>query len=233
MTCELLSFFGPGLLRTAAMAGILGAAACGSSARQPSAPSSVASAPTRSDIVAFGDSLTAGPGLQPHETYPAVVQRKLDAEGHPYRMVNAGVSGDTTAGGRRRFEQSLTPETRIVILALGANDGWRGVPLTEVRQNLDAMIRIAKASGIDVLLCGMVAPPVNGFQYSIDFHRIFTGLAAEHGLPLVPFMLTGVLGRVDLNLHDGLHPNAEGAKVVAENIWPYLRPMLSQTVVTN
>ena len=235
MIAELLSSFGPGALRLLAMAGLLGVAACGTSGQTPWAPSSTvgAAAPPRLDIVAFGDSLTAGPGLQPHETYPAVLQPKLDAAGLNYRMVNAGLSGDTTTGGLQRFERSLTASTRVVILALGANDGFRGVPVATVRRNLDAMIGIAKARGIDVLLCGMEAPPVHGWQYSLDFHFMFPELAAQHQVPLVPFMLTGVLGRTDLNLEDGLHPNADGARQVAENIWPHLEPMLKRAVITN
>ena len=232
MMAELLSSLGPGALRLLATAGLLGVAACGSS-EAPSAPSTVsATAPPRMDVVAFGDSLTAGPGLQPHEAYPAVLQRKLDDAGLNYRMVNAGLSGDTTTGGRQRFERSLTASTRVVILALGANDGFRGVPVATVRRNLDTMIGIAKARGIDVLLCGMEAPPVHGWQYTLDFHVIFPELAAQHQVPLVPFMLTGVLGRAELNLADGLHPNADGARQVAENIWPYLQPMLKQSVPT-
>lgn len=231
MTTEFLSFFGPGALCALTMAGVMGGAACGASERSPASPSAVTQ--PRLAIVAFGDSLTAGPGLQPHETYPAVLQRKLDDAGYNYRVVNAGVSGDTTTGGLARFERSLTSDTRIVILALGANDGFRGVPVPTVRRNLDAMIRIARSRGIDVLLCGMEAPPVHGWQYSLDFHFIFPELAAEHNLPLVPFMLTGVLGRSELNLQDGIHPNADGARVVADNIWPYLVPLLRPAAVAN
>jgi acyl-CoA thioesterase I len=233
MIGELLSCLGPGALRVVAVAGVVGFAACGSSGQSPSAPSTTGAAePPRLDVVAFGDSLTAGPGLEPHETYPAVLQRTLDAAGYNYRVVNAGVSGDTTTGGLQRFERSLTASTRVVILALGANDGFRGVPVATVRRNLEAMIVVAKARGIDVLLCGMEAPPVHGWQYSLNFHFIFPELAAEHDLTLVPFMLTGVLGRAELNLYDGIHPNAEGARVVAENIWPYLEPVLKRAVLT-
>ena len=185
-------------------------------------------------IVAFGDSLTAGPGLAPDQAYPAVLQRKLEAAGYRYRVVNAGVSGETSSEGLRRIDRALgTADTRVLILATGANDGLRGVALRIIRQNLSAMIERAQSRGVRVLLCGMETPPLHGIQYSLDFHFLFPELAATYQVPLVPFMLDGVLGRAELNLSDGIHPNAEGAAMVAENIYPYVLPLLSAAVFTN
>ena len=177
-------------------------------------------------IVAFGDSLTAGPGLRPQETYPALLQERLTREGHRHRVVNAGVSGDTTSEALRRFDAALVPETEILILAIGGNDGLRGVPVATVERNIAAMIERAQARGIDVLLCQMEAPPVGGLGYTIAFHRVYTRLAEQYKVPLVPFFLIGILGNEDLDLDDSLHPNAAGHRVIADTIWPYLRPML-------
>jgi acyl-CoA thioesterase-1 len=212
-----------------AAAAVLAAASCGSAERSPVAPSSTTSSIPPA-IVAFGDSLTAGPGLRPEQTYPAVLQRELENAGHRYRVVNAGVSGETTAEGLLRFSRALPADARVVIIAMGANDGLRGVPLGTIRSNLAAMIVEAKQRGLKVLLCGMETPPLHGLRYSVDYHFLFPDLAAEHGVPLVPFMLNGVVGRADLNLEDGIHPNAEGAAVVAQNILPHLLPLLSAGV---
>lgn len=179
-------------------------------------------------IVAFGDSLTSGPGLKPEETYPALLEQKVTAERRPHRVVNAGVSGDTTTAALRRFDAALVPDTAIVIIAIGINDGLRGVPVATVERNVAAMIERAQTRGIAVLLCGMEAPPVGpgGFNYTLDFHRIYTRLADRYKVPLVPFFLIGVVGNDELNLNDTLHPDAAGHRVMADAIWPYLRPML-------
>ena len=177
-------------------------------------------------IVAFGDSLTSGPGLQPEQTYPALLQQKVTGDAHDYGIVNAGVTGDTSSEALRRFDRALVPETRILILAIGINDGLRGVPVSTVERNISTMIERAQARDIDVLLCGMEAPPLSGFGYTIAFHRMFTQLADRYDLPLVPFFLIGIIGNDELNLDDSLHPNAAGHKVIADTIWPYLRPML-------
>jgi acyl-CoA thioesterase I len=177
-------------------------------------------------IVAFGDSLTSGPGLRPDQTYPALLQQRISSEGYHYRVVNAGVTGDTTSEALPRFEQALVPDTRIVIIALGINDGLRGVPVATVERNITTMIERAQARNIKVLLCGMEAPPLGGFSYSIEFHRAFTRMADRFQLPLVPFFLLRVAGDPDLNLEDRFHPNAAGHRVIADTIWPYLRPML-------
>lgn len=214
-----------------AAAAVLAAASCGAAERSPAAPSTTTpTAPPA--IVAFGDSLTAGPGLQSHETYPSVLQKQLDQAGYRYRVINAGVSGETTSDGVKRFARALTDDTRVVILAMGANDGLRGVPLDTIRRNLSTMIAEAKRRGIRVLLCGMETPPLHGLRYSVDFHFLFPELATEHDVALVPFMLNGVVGRAELNLEDGIHPNAAGAAMVAQNIYPYLLPLLSAGVFT-
>ena len=178
------------------------------------------------EIVAFGDSLTSGPGLRPDQAYPALLQQRIASEGLEYRVVNAGVTGDTSTEALRRFEGALGPDTRIVILAIGANDGLRGAPVTTVERNIAAMIERAQARGITVLLCQMEAPPIRGFTYTIEFHRIFTRLAERYQLRLVPFFLMDILGNDSLDLDDTLHPNAAGHKIIADTIWPHLRPML-------
>ena len=177
-------------------------------------------------VVALGDSLTSGPGLEPDETYPAILQQRITANGFPHRVVNAGVSGDTSADALRRFDAAVVPDTRVLIVALGANDGLRGVPVGTLRRNLSTIIEQAKARGIRVLLCGMETPPTRGFEYSIQFHQVFPDLAAQYGVPLMPFLLIGVALIPDLNLEDGFHPNAAGHRRMAENMWPYLEPLL-------
>jgi acyl-CoA thioesterase-1 len=177
-------------------------------------------------IVAFGDSLTAGPGLRPEQTYPALLQERIARDGLAYRVRNAGVTGDTSTQALRRFDAALAPDTRIVILAIGANDGLRGVPIATVERNIAAMIERAQTRGIAVLLCQMEAPPIGGLSYTIEFHRIFTRLANRYGVRLVPFFLLDILGNDSLDLDDTLHPNAAGHKIIADTIWPHLRPML-------
>jgi acyl-CoA thioesterase-1 len=177
-------------------------------------------------IVAFGDSLTSGPGLQRDQTYPALLQRKIAAKGYKFRVVNAGVSGSTSTRALTRIDQALVADTRILILALGINDGLRGVPVATVERNLTTIIERARSRNIAVLLCQMEAPPVNGFSYTIEFHRLFPRLAARYELSLVPFFLYGVAGDAELNLPDGIHPNAEGHKLIAETVWTYLEPLL-------
>lgn len=177
-------------------------------------------------IVAFGDSLTAGPGLKPEETYPALLQERIASEDHDYRVINAGVSGDTSTEALRRFDSALVPDTQIVIIAVGANDGLRRVPVATVERNISTMIERAQARDIQVLLCQMEAPPLRGLNYTIEFHRVFTRLADRYKVPLVPFFLLGIFGNDELNLDDSLHPNAAGHKIIADTIWPHLRAML-------
>jgi len=177
-------------------------------------------------VVALGDSLTAGPGLRAEETYPALLQQRARAAGYAHVFLNAGVSGDTTADGVRRLGSALVPDTRVLIVALGANDGLRGVPIGTIRLNLETIIERAQSRSIRVLLCGMETPPTKGWQYSIDFHRLFPELAGRYGVPLMPFLLFGVAGDPDYNLGDRVHPNAAGMRIMAETIWPYLEPLL-------
>ena len=177
-------------------------------------------------VVALGDSLTYGPGLRPEEMYPALLQQRITSAGLGYQVINAGVGGDTSSDALARFDDALVPETSILILAIGANDGLRRVPVTTVERNISTMIERAQARGIKVLLCQMEAPPLGGLEYSIAFHRVYTRLADRYGIPLVPFFLFGILGNENFDLDDSLHPNAAGHKVIADTIWPHLRPML-------
>jgi len=179
-------------------------------------------------IVAFGDSLTAGLGVTPEESYPARLQAKLRAEGYPYRVVNAGSSGDTTAGGLRRVDWALKNKPDIVIVALGANDALRAQNLASVRQNLDAIVARFQKAGARVLLVGMEVPPNYGAQYAADFRKIYVDVAQKRGVAFMPFLLDGVGGKPSLNQADGIHPTAEGYGIVADHLWPYLQPLLTR-----
>jgi acyl-CoA thioesterase-1 len=188
-------------------------------------PTQPATSPDRI-VVALGDSLTAGPGLSPEETYPARLQERIRAAGLPHVVINQGVSGDTTADALARLDRTLASAPEVLIVALGANDGLRNVPVTTVQRNLATIVERAQQRNIRVLLCGMETPPNHGWQYSLDFHRIYPELARTYDVPLMPFLLTGVVGRPELNLADGWHPNAAGARRIADNLWPYLEPLL-------
>jgi acyl-CoA thioesterase I len=181
--------------------------------------------PAMRTIVAFGDSLTSGYGLPPEQTFPAVLERRLRAQGLPFRVVNHGVSGDTTSDGVRRLNAALAERPEILILALGANDGLRGVPIASVRSNLETIIKAAQTANVKVLLCGMEALPFHGLEYTIEFHRLYDELSAKYDTPRVPFMLAGVIGNQDMLQPDLVHPNAAGAAQIAGNIWPYLQPL--------
>jgi acyl-CoA thioesterase I len=185
-----------------------------------------AKADTRPRVVFLGDSLTAGLGLAPEDAYPTLVQQKIDAAGLSYLVVNAGVSGDTSAGGLSRLDWALEGNVRVMVVALGGNDGLRGLPAEELKRNLAAIIQRARARKIDVVLAGMEAPPNFGQAYIVSFHQVYPELAKEYGIPLVPFLLQGVAGVEGLNQRDGIHPTAEGARTVADNVWTVLRPML-------
>lgn len=203
---------------------LLAAMACQSSA--PTRPAAGGRANDPPKVVVLGDSLTAGPGLRTEETLPARLQERVRAAGYPHIIVNAGVSGDTTAGGLARLERALEPGTTVLVVALGANDGLRGVPVETVRGNLAAIIERAQQRGLKVLLCGMETLPSRGWEYTLDFHRIYPELAQRYSVSLMPFLLADVAGRAELNLEDGWHPNAAGARVMADNMWPYLEPLL-------
>jgi acyl-CoA thioesterase-1 len=199
-----------------------------SSASSTSAAPVAPVASTRPRIVFLGDSLTAGYGLDVEQSVPSLVQKQLDAEGYTYEVVNAGVSGDTSAGGLRRLDWSLDGNVRILVVELGANDGLRGLPVAEMKQNLKTIITAAKRRGIDVLLTGMEAPPNYGSAYTSDFRRAFRDLAGEEHVALMPFYLYQVAGVPALNIADGLHPNPTGARIVEANLWRSLKPLLDK-----
>jgi acyl-CoA thioesterase-1 len=189
-------------------------------------------APSRPRIVVLGDSLTAGLGLVESEAYPSLLQKKLDDEGYEFEIVNAGVSGDTTAGGLRRLDWALDGDVKILIVALGANDALRGLSIDEMKENLGTIIERARARGVTVLLAGMEAPPNYGEEYTVKFRQVYRDLARTHQVSLVPFLLDGVAGEARLNQGDGIHPNAEGARLIAETIWRALRPMADAATAT-
>lgn len=216
---------------------LLALAGCGGNATsQPASkpaqarPAAPAAAPgeSRPRIVALGDSLTAGLGLPESQAYPALIQKTLDADGYNFEVVNAGVSGDTSAGGLRRLDWSLEGDVKVLILALGANDGLRGLPVTEMKNNLARIIERAKEKEIVVILAGMEAPPNYGDDYTSAFRRVYPELAREHGVRLLPFLLANVAGDTALNQSDGIHPNARGAEIIADGIWQMLQPVLDQ-----
>ena len=186
-----------------------------------------ATTPASPRIVAFGDSLTAGLGLQRDETYPARLQEILQAEGYDVEVVNASVSGDTTAGGLRRLEWALEGDVRILIVALGGNDGLRGLPVGQMKENLREIVTRAQQKGVTVLLAGMEAPPNLGSLYTDQFREVFHELARDQEVSFVPFLLEGIAGNAALNQADGIHPTAEGARMVAAHLWPMLQPMLT------
>jgi acyl-CoA thioesterase I len=182
----------------------------------------------RSRIVALGDSLTVGLGLVETESYPSLLQNKLDEEGYAFEMVNAGVSGDTSAGGLRRLDWALEGDVRILIVALGANDGLRGLSIAEMKQNLTTIIERAREKSIVVILAGMEAPPNYGPEYVQSFRAAFREVASKQRVLFIPFLLDKVAGQGSLNQPDGIHPNAEGARIIAETVWPVLRSVLDQ-----
>jgi acyl-CoA thioesterase I len=196
------------------------------SAAPRAAPGTATSAAPR--IVCLGDSLTAGLGVSPEEAYPAVLQRRLREAGYPHEVVNAGVSGDTSAGGLRRLDWSMDANTRVVIVALGANDGLRGLPVAELRRNLSAIVTRAKARQADVLVAGMEAPPNFGQTYVRDFRRTYADVARALDVRFVPFLLEGVAGVAALNQRDGIHPTAEGQQRIANLLWAELEPLLGR-----
>ena len=177
-------------------------------------------------VVIIGDSLTAGLGLPPQQAYPMVLQQRLDAAGLKYKIINGGVSGDTSAGGLDRINLAFDGDVRVLIIALGANDGLRGLPVDELKRNLTRMVERAVARGITVVLAGMEAPPNFGPKYTTEFHNVYPDLAARYRVKLIPFLLQGVAGDFSLNQRDGIHPNARGARIVADNVWAVLGPIL-------
>jgi acyl-CoA thioesterase-1 len=183
-------------------------------------------AEARPRVVVLGDSLTAGYGIDPSEAFPAELQDRIDAAGLDYTVVNMGVSGDTSAGGLRRLDWALEGDVRVLIVALGGNDGLRGLSPQEMERNLGAIVDAARSRGIDVLLCGMEAPPNFGPAYTSAFRAAFRRVAEEKDVPLIPFLLEGVAGIPALNQADGIHPTPEGARRIADLVWTRLAPML-------
>ena len=179
-------------------------------------------------ILFFGNSLTAGYGLDPSEAFPALIQQKIDSLGLPYKVVNAGNSGETSSGGRNRIDWLLRQQVDVFVLELGANDGLRGIPVKETQRNLQAIIDRVKAKyqEAEMVLLGMEIPPNMGGQYAAEFRQIFRQLATKNDMAFVPFLLEGVGGMRALNLPDGIHPTATGHQILARNVWEVLEGVL-------
>ncbi|HEU5293025.1 MAG TPA: arylesterase [Cyclobacteriaceae bacterium] len=179
-------------------------------------------------ILFFGDSLTAGYGLSPEEAFPALVEKAFNKDGKPCKVVNAGLSGETSAGGLSRIDWILRQPIDVFVLELGANDGLRGLPLAETKKNLQAIIDKVKAKypKTKIVIVGMMVPPNMGGDYTKQFNEIFPSLAKKNNATLMPFLLEGVAGNEKLNLPDGIHPNIEGHKIVAGNVKKVLTPLM-------
>jgi acyl-CoA thioesterase-1 len=182
----------------------------------------------RENIVFFGNSLTAGYGVDPSEAFPSLIQAKINSLKLPYQVINAGLSGETSAGGNSRIDWVLRQPVYIFVLELGGNDGLRGIPRSETTKNLQVIIDKVrrKYPSAKIILAGMQIPPSMGEKYTSEFRAVFQQLAVRNKIYLIPFLLEGVGGVPGLNQQDGIHPNEEGHKIVAENIWKVLKPML-------
>lgn len=186
---------------------------------------------TNKTILCFGDSITAGYGLDDSEdAYPAVLQQKMDSLNLNYTVINSGVSGETSAGGKSRIDWIMKQPIRIFILELGANDGLRGVPLSETRSNLQGIIDVVKNKSPEttIILAGMQLPPNMGQDYTTEFRQLYIDLATQNDLVFIPFILQGVGGIAELNQTDGIHPNIEGHQVVANTVWEVLKPLVTR-----
>jgi acyl-CoA thioesterase-1 len=183
-------------------------------------------------IVVLGDSLTSGYGIGPVKAFPAVLQQYIEQKGYPHRVVNAGVAGDTSSGGLRRVQSALAGNVRLLVVALGANDGLRGIPVPQVKENLSRIIEEAQRRHIQVLLCGMEALPMYGWNYTVAFHQMYIDLSTRYRIPLVPFMLVDVIGNPAMMQPDRVHPNAAGARAMADHIWPYLDRLMQRESVS-
>ena len=217
-------------------------AACGGSGvdapaetpRATPAPKATTPAPkAKPKVVALGDSLTAGLGLVENQAYPAILQQRIDAEGYGFEVVNAGVSGDTSAGGVRRLDWALDGDVKVLILALGANDGLRGLSVQDLRQNLTTIITRARERNVVVILAGMEAPPNYGQEYATAFRQAYREIATREKVLFLPFLLDKVAGQSTMNQGDGIHPNERGARIVADNIWSVLKPLLDQMTASS
>ena len=211
----------PALIRRLAIIWLIGAtliaAACGSS------PSSPSNQPIRR-VVVLGDSLAVTPTIA--QSFPSALQTRIDRAALPWRVTNAGVTGDTTADGVRRVEGVLSSDVGVLVLELGANDGLEGVDVTTVERNLSAIVEAAQRHNVRTLLCGMETLPTYGLDYAAAFHAVFARVSQRYTLPLVPFLLAGVALDPAFNGPDLVHPNAAGAQRIADNVWPYLAPLL-------
>jgi acyl-CoA thioesterase I len=226
-------FMTPGLIRhqilkffAAVMLGFGAVSSIGSDSSSVPAAGAAASGKT---IVVLGDSLAAGYGLDRTEAFPALLQRKVNEVGLGFQVVNAGVSGDTSAGGLRRLDWLLKRPVDVLVIELGGNDGLRGLSATDLKRNLQSIIERTRAKypEVKIVLAGMKMP-ANFGEYGTQFEQVYSELAKEQKVSLVPFLLEGVGGRPALNLPDGIHPTAEGQKVLAENVWRVLKPLLEK-----
>lgn len=182
-------------------------------------------------IIFLGDSLTAGLGLDAERNFPSLIGQRLKKEGYPYQVVNAGVSGDTSAGGLRRLEWALGEgDPKILLVALGGNDGLRGLPPPDLERNIAAIIEEGQRRGLTVILAGMEAPPNYGPEYTAAFRQTYQDLARKYRVRLIPFLLQGVAGDSSLNQGDGIHPNERGARMLADTVWHALEPVLKKDV---
>lgn len=206
------------------------AAACGDSSTDAPPPPAPAVEPTdwAGTIVAMGDSLTAGLGVDEAQAYPARLQARLTADGYPYRVINAGVSGETSSGALSRLDWVLTLAPNLIILETGANDGLRGIDPGLVRKNIDTMVARLQAEGVAVILAGMKMVRNLGPEYTDAFEAVYPAVAAARNVPLIPFFLEGVAGDPALNQADGIHPTADGYGVVTENIYPFIKEALDR-----
>ena len=194
----------------------------------PAATSATPPAAAKKRLLFFGNSLTAGLGVEPEQAFAGLIGQKIDSLKLPYEVVNAGLSGETTAGGRSRVGWILRQPVDIFVLELGANDGLRGIPLASTRQNLQGIVDTVRrrSPGAQIVLAGMQIPPNMGQAYSADFKAVFQEIAAKNHLVLIPFLLEGVGGHPDLNQADGIHPTPAGHRIVARTVWDVLRPLL-------
>lgn len=192
------------------------------------APAAAAAPPV---VLIVGDSLSAGYGMATHENWPTLLQERLAAAGHPHRVINASISGDTTSGGLARLPGALQRHSpAVVLLGLGGNDGLRGIPVTEIRRNMARMIQLSEDARARVLLAGVHIPPNYGPAYTQAFHAVYHELAEQYGTGLVPFILDGIALDSALMQDDGIHPNAAAQERIVNNVWPALEPLLDSTI---
>lgn len=229
-------FFHPLIMKTVQLFFLLAIVSCNNNNnkksiaenQQLSKDTAVSSRAKKKTILFFGNSLTAGYGVDPSEAYPALIQDKIDSLGLNYKVINAGVSGETTSDGNSRIDWILKQPIDIFVLELGANDGLRGISLTETKKNLQSIIDKVKAKypNVKIILEGMQIPPNMGPAYTLKFREIYPAVAKKNNINLVPFLLKGVGGDAKLNQRDGIHPTAEGHKILAENVWEVLKKEL-------